>query len=194
MAEKQEINTPAEEYFRKLSVTFDAYVGVKQPDLTNSENFYTIYSPKKFTLKPREDIVLDLKFNIATSKELDPWISLLPTLKTNGLAIVDKRETPKKTIELHLQNQSYYYTVKVRKEQCIAFIFLLGELNTDITKTEYNYLKYIIVVFFPTPLTTCTDTVFISSARKLTSSALHTVSPFLAIGRKSFFFHQLQTI
>ena len=90
MAEKQEINTPAEEYFRNLSVTFDAYVGIKQPDLFNSENFYTIYSPKKFTLKPREDIVLDLKFNIATSKELDPWISLLPTLKTNGLAIVKK--------------------------------------------------------------------------------------------------------
>ena len=119
MVEKQEINTP------------------------NSENFYTINSPKKFTLKPRDDIVLDLKFNIATSKELDLWISLLPTLKTNGLAIVDKRETPKKTIELHLQNQSYYYTLKVKKEQCLTFSFLLRELNTDIIKTEYKYLKYI---------------------------------------------------
>ena len=102
MAEKQEINTPAEEYFRNLSVTFDAYVGIKQLALFNSANFYTVYSPKTFTLKPREDIVLDLKFNITTSKELDPWISLLPTLKTNGLAIVKKHETPKKTIELHL--------------------------------------------------------------------------------------------
>ena len=116
MTEKQEINTLAEEYFRNLSVIFDAYVGIKQPDLTNSENLYTIYSPKKFPLKPRDDIVLDLKFNITTSKELDPWISLLPTLKANGLAIVEKREAPKKTIELHLQNQSYYYTVNVKKE------------------------------------------------------------------------------
>ena len=148
MTEKQEINTPVQEYFRNLKVTFDAYVGIKQPDLSNSENFYTIYSPKNFTLKPRDVIVLDLKFNIATSKELNPWISLLPTLKTVGLAMLDKRETPKKTIELHLQNQSYYYTIKVKKEQCIAFIFLLGELNTDIIKTEYNYLKYMIV-FFP---------------------------------------------
>ena len=128
-------------------MTFDASVGIKQPDLFNSENFYTIYSPKKFTLKQREDIVLDLKFNIATSKELDPWISLLPTLKTNGLAKVKKHETSKKTIELHLQNQSYYYTVKVKKEQCIAFIFLLGELNTDIIKIEYKYLKYMVVFF-----------------------------------------------
>ena len=105
------------------------------------------YSSKKFTLKPRDNIVLDLKFNIATSNELDPWISLLPTLKANGLAIVEKRETPKKTIELHLQNQSYYYTIKVKKEQCIAFIFLLGKLNTDIIKTEYKYLKYMVVFF-----------------------------------------------
>ena len=90
MTEKQKINTRAKEYFRNLSRTFDAYVGIKQPDLFNWENFYMIYSPKKFTLKPREDIVLDLKLNIATSKELDPWISLLPTLKTNGLAIVKK--------------------------------------------------------------------------------------------------------
>ena len=127
-------------------MTFDAYVGIKQPDLTNSENFYTIYSPKKFTLKPRDDIVLDLKFNIATSKELDPWISLLPTLKAIGLAIVEKHEAAKKTIELDLQSRSCYYSIKVKKEQCIAFIFLLGELNADIIKTEYKYLKY--MVFF----------------------------------------------
>ena len=147
MVEKQEINTPTKEYFRNISVTFDVYVGIKQPDLFNPENFCTIYSPKKFTFKPRKDTVLDLKFNIAPSKELDPWISLLPTLKTNGLAIVKKHETPKKTIELHLHNQRYYYTLKVKKEQCITFIFLLGELNTDTIKTEYKYLKYMVVFF-----------------------------------------------
>ena len=78
---------------------------------------------------------------------MDSWISLLPTLKANGFAIVEKRETPKKTIEPHLQNQSYYYTVKVKKERCITFIFLLGELNADIIQTEYKYLKYMIVFF-----------------------------------------------
>ena len=86
---------------------------------------------------------MDLKFNITTSKSLDPWINLLPRLKANGLVMVEKRETPKKTIELHLQNQSYYYTLKVKKEQCLTFSFLLHELNTDIIKTEYKYLKYI---------------------------------------------------
>ena len=46
--------------------------------------------------------------------------------------------------------------MKVKKEQCIAFIFLIDELNTDIIKTEYNYLKYMIVF----SLTSCSDTVF----------------------------------
>ena len=86
---------------------------------------------------------MDLKFNITTSKSLDPWINLLPRLKANGLVMVEKRETPKKTTELHLQNQSYYYTLKVKKEQCLTFSFLLRELNTDIIKTEHKYLKYI---------------------------------------------------
>ena len=71
---------------------------------------------------------MNLKFNIASSKELDPWISLLPTLKASSLAIAEKRETPKKTIELHLQNQSYYYTIKVKKEQCMA-LCLVNEIQ-----------------------------------------------------------------
>ena len=43
MAKKQDINTATEVYFRKLSVTFNSYVEIKQSDVTNSENFYTIY-------------------------------------------------------------------------------------------------------------------------------------------------------
>ena len=91
-------------------------------------------------------MLLNLKFNITTSKELDPWISLLPTLKTNGLAILSQTVTREETIELHLQNQSYYYGINVKKGQCFAFIFLLGELNTDIIKTEYKTLKYMTVL------------------------------------------------
>ena len=84
MAEKQEINTPAEEYFRNLSVTFDAYVGIKQPDLFNSENFYTIYSPKKFTLKPREHIVLDLN---SISLHQKNWIPELVYCQPSKLTV-----------------------------------------------------------------------------------------------------------
>ena len=108
MTEKQEINTkmePVEEYFRQLTVTFNSYVGIKQPNLSDSDHFYKAYSPKKFRLKPRDDITIDLQFNVTASKELDPWISLLPTLKAHGLAIVEKYDEKGKTIKLHLQNK-----------------------------------------------------------------------------------------
>ena len=144
MAEKQEINIKSEateEYFRQQTVTFNSYVGIKQPKLSESDHFYKVYSPKKFTLKPTDDIVLDLQFNMTTSKELDPWISLLPTLKAHGLTILEKYKAEGKTVKLHLQNQSCLSNVKVTKGQCIAFIFLLGKYTTDMIKTEYNSLK-----------------------------------------------------
>ena len=78
---------------------------------------------------------------MTTSKELDPWISLLPTLKAHGLTILEKYKTEGKTVKLHLQNQSCLFNVKVTKGQCIAFIFLLGKYTTDMIKTEYNSLK-----------------------------------------------------
>lgn len=141
MATNVEINTKSENNFRTLLVKFESCDKYKQPDLFNSEKFYTIYSPKKFKLGPREDIMLDLKFNVSTSKELDPWISLLPTLKCHGLAILSRMQNAEGTIELHLQNQSYHYTIDVQKKQCLAFIFLLGEYPTYVIKTEYTIIK-----------------------------------------------------
>ena len=82
--------------------------------------------------------MLNLHFNIYTSKELDPWISLLPTLKITGLTLISKTVNSKNKMEVHLQNQSYYYTVRVKKEQALAFIFLLGKLPRDLIKTEYD--------------------------------------------------------
>ena len=50
MAKNQEINTKneaAEDFFRHLTVTFNSYVGIKQPNLSESEHFYKVYSPKQ---------------------------------------------------------------------------------------------------------------------------------------------------
>ena len=51
-----------ETYFTNLTVTFNAYTGIIKPDMTGADKFYKIYSRKKFKLKPRDDIYLDLKF------------------------------------------------------------------------------------------------------------------------------------
>ena len=138
MAGNANISTESEDIHRNLLVKIESCSKHKSPNLFNSEDFYTVYSPKKFELGPREDIILNLKFNIICPKELDPWISLLPKLKCYGLTILSKTVNPEGEIELHLQNQSFYYTIKVKKEQTLAFIFLLGQTPKDLIKTEYN--------------------------------------------------------
>ena len=130
-----------ESYFRNLPVTFNSYTGIRKPGMTNSDKFYKVYSPKKFKLRPRDDIYLDLKFNVEASKELDPWIRLLPSIKELGLNIENEdwanNLTKDNTIQLHLLNKSFTYSINMSKNQCIAFIFLLGEFSTDLITTKY---------------------------------------------------------
>ena len=44
------------------------------------------------------------------------------------------------TVQLHLLNKSFTYTLKVKKLQCVAYIFLLGEKPNDTINTIYNSL------------------------------------------------------
>ena len=84
-------------YFQNVTVNFNSYVGIKQPDMTNENRFYKVYSPGKFKLRPREDIYLDLKLNIQTPETLEPWLNLLPSLKEMGLHIENKDWVSNKT-------------------------------------------------------------------------------------------------
>ena len=57
--------------------------------MTATQDFYRIYSPKKFKLRPRDDIYLDLKIKIKARNTLEPWMNLLPSLKGMGLKLED---------------------------------------------------------------------------------------------------------
>ena len=74
-------------YFQNITVNFNSYVGIKQPNMTYKDGFYKIYSSKKFKLRPREDIYLDLKSNNQTPERIEPWLNLLPSIKDIGLQI-----------------------------------------------------------------------------------------------------------
>ena len=85
--------------------------------MTDKNRFYKIYSPKKFKLRPREDIYLDLKFNIQTPERIEPWLNLLPSLKEMGLHIENddwasniKIQYNKKTIQKTIQLNYTYLT------------------------------------------------------------------------------------
>ena len=131
-------------YFENLTINFNSYVGIKNPDMTDKTKFYKVYSPKKFKLRPRDDIDLDLKFNIQTPDRIELWLNLLPSLKTIGFHIENddwkNNLTKDKTVQLHTLNRNFTYTIKTKKKQCIGFIFLLGERYNDIFTTKCNLI------------------------------------------------------
>ena len=61
---KQENTNNMTTYFENLTVNFNTYVGIKQPDKTDKSRFYKVYSPEKIKLRPRDYLHLNLKFNI----------------------------------------------------------------------------------------------------------------------------------
>ena len=70
-----------------LIVGIDYHSQIQQQDLTANGDFYKIYSPNKFKLRPRDDIYLDLKIKIDIPNILQPWINLLTSMKGLGLKI-----------------------------------------------------------------------------------------------------------
>ena len=102
---KQENTNKMTTYFENLTINFNSYVGIKQPDKTDKGGFHKVYSWGKFTLRPRDDIYLNLKFNIQTPEGIEPWLSFLPPLKELGLHIENddwaSTITKDNTIELH---------------------------------------------------------------------------------------------
>ena len=68
-------------YFKTVEIKIGASEDVKRPVLNKNNSFYIIYSPEKIKLRPRDNILLDLKIKVDVSKSLEAWINLLPCLK-----------------------------------------------------------------------------------------------------------------
>ena len=139
-------------HFRNLTVNINLLKeynegserNMKKPEITSRDKFYKVYSPLKFKLKPRDDIFIDLKFDIQMPEPIQPWLNLLPSFKSTGLHIENdgwlSNKTRDGTIQLHILNRSFTYTITVKKNQCIAYTFLLGEKPNDTINTIYNLL------------------------------------------------------
>ena len=141
---KQENKQKMATYFKNLTVNFNSNIGIKKPDMSDKTRFYKVYSPTKFKLRPRDDIYLDLKFNIETPDRIEPWLNLLLSLKSIGLKIENNdwknNLTKDNTIQLHILNTNFVYAIDIKKNQCIGFTFLLGERCNDIISTKYNLI------------------------------------------------------
>ena len=114
-------------HYRYLNVEFVSHTDIKQPNMTDKDKFYKVYSPEAFKLQPREDIYLDLKFDITTPHALELWLNLLPSLKTLGLKLENQdwvsNKTKDNTIQLHILSRSFTYTARIKKINVMVLYF-----------------------------------------------------------------------
>ena len=62
-----------------LNTEIESHTQVNQPDMTTTQDFYKNYSPKKFKLRPRDDIYLDLKMHIKQKFHKNIWNKKKPS-------------------------------------------------------------------------------------------------------------------
>ena len=129
-------------YFNYSKVEICSYAGVKLPHKNQDRALYKIYSPESFILRPREDIYLDLKIKINAPPQLEAWINLLPSLKERRLKIEEYNYSTNTlkddSIQIHILNRHFTLTIHIKKDQIIAYLFLLGEKTNDKIITEYK--------------------------------------------------------
>ena len=129
-------------YFNHVNIEIASYTDKKQPGFDGTKAFYHIYSPESFMLRPRDDIYLDLKIKINAPAQA--WINLLPSLKERGFKTEEHKWSANKlkddTIQLHILNRSSTYTTYIKKNQIIAYMFLLDEKATDKITTKYSII------------------------------------------------------
>ena len=128
------------------------HASINQPDFTQKDYCFVIYSPENITIKPRQDTYLDLKFNMDFKNLPDDleylpqlWLKLSSTFKMMGLFIEESEEwvsnrTKNNTIQLHLLNRSHY-DVKIEKDDVLGYIFLLSKLSHYQIEPLYKILN-----------------------------------------------------
>ena len=129
-----------------LLIKITHHSDILQPEYLKHDNSIVITSPINLTLQQRSDAWIDLKFNFEfeeTSKlyRHSVWLKPSTVFGTLGLDIEDKEtwftnKTKQNTIQLHLFNRSFYYKIKIKKNDIIGFGFLLAkedDENVDIT-------------------------------------------------------------
>ena len=130
----KEIET-VEKHFKNLTVNFNSYSRIKKPGITDKSPFYKIQSPGKLKLRPRDDIHLDLKFNVEKLDRIKPWVNLLPSLKCLGLYIENEdcqsNLTKDDTIQLHLLNKSSIIQYRLKKNN-VSNLFFYQDKNLAI--------------------------------------------------------------
>ena len=128
-----------------LLIKINHHFHINQPDYLKHNNAIIIQSPVNLTLKPRSDAWIDLLFNIEHNFNYKHslWLKPSTVFGSIGLDIEDKdmwfkNLTKNNTIMIHLRNISFHYDVNIKKNDIIAYCFILEKTADDNVIINYK--------------------------------------------------------
>ena len=111
-----------------LLIKISSNIHCKIPTLNDDSSFYIIYSPWTFKIRPKENILLDLQYNIEIPKDIDWTIGLLSSY-SRKLSIENSKEIARvkdQFVVLDLLNKVFNNNFTIRKYQDVIPIYKTG--------------------------------------------------------------------
>ena len=130
------------QHFDAINIEFLTEPEVKKTKLSNHGSFYIIYSPEKLKLRPRDSAVLNLRLKVNLLDEIEAMIGLLLGFVSRKLTIDNSKWISNKRkdeiIQSDILNRHFCNTINIRKNQELAYIFLINQKSCDKLVTTYN--------------------------------------------------------
>ena len=130
------------QHFHAINIEFLTEPEVKKTKLSNNGSFYIIYSPEKLKLRPRDSAVLNLRLKVNLLDEVEAMIGLLLSFVSRKLTIDNSKWISNKRkdeiIQSDILNRHFCNTINIRKNQELAYIFLINQKSCDKLVTTYN--------------------------------------------------------
>ena len=118
--------------FNAVNIEFITEPDIKRPKLSDDGSFYIIYSIEKLKLRPRDSTLLNLRLKLNLPEKIEAMVGLLPSFVSRKLSIENSNwisnRRKDEAIELDILNKHFYDTIKIKKNQEIAYIFLINHI------------------------------------------------------------------
>ena len=130
------------QHFNAINIEFLTEPEVKKPKLSNDRSFYIIYSPEKIKLRPRDSAMLNLRLKANLPCKIQAMNRLLTSFVSRKLSIENSNWISNKRkdeiIQLDILNRLFCDTINIRKNEELAYIFLINGKSCDKLVTTYN--------------------------------------------------------
>ena len=119
---------------------------IKPPKLSDNGSSYIVYSSEKLKLRLTHSQILNLRLKLNLPEKIEAMIGLLPSLVSRKIYMENSdwisNKKKDETIHIDILSKHFYDTIKIKKNQEIAYIFLVNLKSLDKLVTVYsNYIS-----------------------------------------------------